>query len=67
MEHILVKLTTSIMLLDALAHEQPRYELKFLSSVFFSQNRPFVSISCDGIQKIIFAKFLLLMNSGILI
>jgi hypothetical protein len=67
MEHILVKLTKSIMLLDALAHEQPRYELKFLSSVLFSQNRPSISISCHGIQRIIFAKLLLLMNSGILI
>ncbi len=67
MEHILVKLTTSIVLLDALPHEQPRYELKFLSAVLFSQNRPSISISSDGIQKTIFWKFLLLTTSGILI
>jgi len=65
MEHILAKLTTSIVLLDALPHDQPRYELKFLSSVLFSQNRPSISISCDGIQKIIIRKFLLIMTSGI--
>jgi hypothetical protein len=65
MEHILVKLTTSIVLLDAVAHEQPKYELKFLASVLFSQNPPSISISCDGIEKIIFWMFLLLMTSGI--
>ncbi len=67
MEHILVKLITSIVFIDALPHEQPIYELKFLSSVLFSQNRPSISISCDGIQKIIFWKFFLLMTSDILI
>jgi hypothetical protein len=65
MEHILVKLTTGIVLLDALPHEQPRYELKFLSSVLFSQNRPSISISSDGLQKLIFWEFLLLTTSGI--
>jgi len=38
MEHILIKLTASIVLLNVLAHEEPKYELRILSSVLFPQN-----------------------------
>jgi hypothetical protein len=57
MEHILVKLTTSIVFLVAVAHDQPKYELKYLSSVLLPQKRPSINIFCDGIQKSYFWSF----------